>query len=42
VRRAVETLAPSGRFILHPVDSLFPDTPWSGVEAMIAAWRETV
>ncbi len=41
VHQAVATLAPTGRFILHPVDALFPDTPWVGVEALIAAWRET-
>ncbi|MBN1917287.1 MAG: hypothetical protein JW889_05205 [Verrucomicrobia bacterium] len=40
VRRAVDVLGPTNRFILHPVDSLFPDTPWDGVEQMIAAWRE--
>jgi uroporphyrinogen-III decarboxylase len=43
IRRAVQTavqkLGPSG-FILAPVDALFPDTPWSSVEAMIEAWRE--
>jgi uroporphyrinogen-III decarboxylase len=41
VRRAIDILGPTNRFILHPVDALFPDTPWSGVEAMIEAWRET-
>jgi hypothetical protein len=40
VKRAVDVLGPTNRFILHPVDSLFPDTPWEGVEQMIAAWRE--
>ncbi len=40
VRRALEALAPTGRFLLQPVDALFPDTPWEGVEAMIEAWRE--
>jgi uroporphyrinogen-III decarboxylase len=43
IRQAVHTavckLGPTG-FILAPVDALFPDTPWSGVEAMIDAWRE--
>jgi uroporphyrinogen-III decarboxylase len=39
IRAAVEKLGPSG-FILAPVDALFPDTPWSSVEAMIEAWRE--
>ncbi len=39
VRRAIDILGPTNRFILHPVDALFPDTPWSGVEAMIEAWR---
>jgi len=40
VHAAVHTLAPGGGFILAPVDALFPDTPWSSVEAMIDAWRE--
>jgi hypothetical protein len=39
VHTAVQKLGPSG-FILAPVDCLFPDTPWSSVEAMIKAWRE--
>jgi uroporphyrinogen-III decarboxylase len=39
VRRAVEILGPTNRFILHPVDAIFPDTPWSGVETMIRAWK---
>lgn len=42
VRRAVEVLGPTHRFILHPVDAIFPDTPWAGVETMIEAWREMV
>jgi uroporphyrinogen-III decarboxylase len=41
VRSALETLGPAG-FILEPVDSLFPDTPWPAVECMIDAWREMV
>jgi hypothetical protein len=40
VRTAVDTLGPTNRFVLHPVDALFPDTPWTGVETMIEAWRE--
>jgi uroporphyrinogen-III decarboxylase len=39
VHTAVSKLGPAG-FILAPVDALFPDTPWSGLEAMIEAWRE--
>jgi hypothetical protein len=39
VRHALDTLGPTHRFILHPVDALFPDTPWRSVEAMIAAWQ---
>lgn len=39
VHSAVRTLGPDG-FILAPVDAVFPDTPWSGVEAMIEAWKE--
>lgn len=41
VRRAVDVLGPTNRFILHPVDAIFPDTPWSGVQTMIEAWKTT-
>ncbi len=40
VRRALEELAGTGRFILQPVDALHPDTPWEGLQAAIEAWRE--
>jgi len=40
VKHAIEVLAPTGRFILHPVDAIFPDTPWEGVKRMIQAWHE--
>jgi uroporphyrinogen-III decarboxylase len=40
VCRAIEVLGPTNRFILHPVDAIFPDTPWEGVEQMIEAWKE--
>lgn len=40
VLRAIEALGPSGRFILHPVDALFPDTPWEGVQMLIEAWMK--
>jgi hypothetical protein len=39
VSRAVDALGSSGRFILHPIDALFPDTPWEGVEMLIQAWE---
>jgi uroporphyrinogen-III decarboxylase len=39
VNRALECLGSTHRFILHPVDALFPDTAWEGVEIMIDAWR---
>jgi hypothetical protein len=39
VRGATETLGPE-RFILEPVDSLYPETPWSAVRTMIDAWKE--
>ncbi len=38
VRHALDVLGPTNRFILHPVDAIFPNTPWSGVEAMMEAW----
>jgi uroporphyrinogen-III decarboxylase len=40
VKRAVDVLGPTNRFILHPVDALFPDTPPESVEILIEAWRE--
>jgi len=36
----MEVLAPTKRFILHPVDALFPDTPWEGIEMMIESWKK--
>jgi len=39
VRRALEALAPTGRFILQPVDALHPDTPWEGLREAIEAWK---
>ncbi len=39
VHRALDVLGPTGRFVLHPVDAIFPDTPWAGVEQMIRAWK---
>ena len=40
VKTAIEILGPTNRFILHPVDAIFSDTPWLSVEAMIKAWKE--
>jgi hypothetical protein len=40
VRRAVDALAGTGRFILHPVDALHPSTGLEGLEAAINAWKE--
>ncbi len=41
VQSALDVLGPTNRFILQPVDALFPDTPWEGIEAMIDSWRES-
>jgi hypothetical protein len=40
VKEAIDILGPTNRFILHPVDAIFPDTPWKSVEAMIEAWKD--
>ncbi len=40
VQKAIEVLGPTRRFILQPVDALFPDTPWEGVEMLIEAWKD--
>ena len=39
VSNALDVLAKTNRFILHPVDALFPDTPWEGIEMMIDSWK---
>jgi uroporphyrinogen-III decarboxylase len=39
VKHALDVLGPTGRFILHPVDAVFPDTPWESVERLIEAWK---
>ncbi len=39
VRRALDVLGPTNRFILHPVDAVFPDTPWESIEVLIEAWK---
>jgi uroporphyrinogen decarboxylase len=39
VRRAMDVLRPTNRFVLHPIDAIFPDTPWSGLETMIEEWN---
>lgn len=37
-KRALDIFAPTNRFILHPVDSVFPDTPWESIETLIRSW----
>jgi hypothetical protein len=39
VQSAVKILGTTNRFILHPIDALFPDTPWAGIEMLIEAWK---
>lgn len=39
VKHAMDVLGPTNRFILQPVDALFPDTPWESVERLIEAWE---
>jgi hypothetical protein len=39
VKHALDVLGPTNRFILQPVDALFPDTPWESVERLIEAWE---
>lgn len=39
VRESMEVFGPTGRFILHPVDALFPDTPWRGIENLLEIWK---
>jgi uroporphyrinogen-III decarboxylase len=37
---ALETLGKTNRFILHPVNSIYPDTSWKGLNTMIETWRK--
>lgn len=39
VQQALEVFGRKDGFILSPVDTLFPDTPWTAVETMIEAWK---
>jgi hypothetical protein len=39
IEQAMELLSPTNRFILHPVDAVFPDTPWESIEIMIDCWK---
>lgn len=38
-RHAMDILGKTNRFILHPADSIFPDTPWEGLETLINTWK---
>ncbi|MCP4398762.1 MAG: hypothetical protein GY801_15870 [bacterium] len=40
IKHAIDVLGPTNRFILHPVDAVFPDTPWEGIEQMIEMWQK--
>lgn len=40
IRRAIDVLGPTNRFILQPTDAIFPDTPQAGVVQMIEAWKQ--
>lgn len=40
VRSAMDVLAPTERFILHPMDAIFPDTPFEGLKIMIDEWKK--
>ena len=40
VKTAIEALFPTKRFIPHPVDAIFPDTPQDGIKRLVEAWRK--
>jgi hypothetical protein len=40
VTLSCDVLGSTNRFILHPVDALFPDTPWEGVRRLIELWKK--
>ena len=40
VKKSIEIFKPSNRFILHPVDAVFPDTPWLGIKKFIEFWKK--
>ena len=38
--KAMDILGKTNRFILHPVNSIYPDTSWEGLNTMIEEWRK--
>ena len=40
IAASMQVFKPTDRFILHPVDALFPDTPWEGVKNLIEIWKQ--
>jgi hypothetical protein len=40
IAASMEVFKPTNRFILHPVDALFPDTSWEGIENLIEIWKK--
>ena len=40
IAASMEVFKPTDRFILHPVDALFPDTPWEGIKNLIEIWKQ--
>jgi len=40
VATALDVLGPGNRFILHPVDAIFPDTPADGMGRLVEAWKK--
>jgi hypothetical protein len=39
VGHAMDVLGITNRFILHPVDLLYPDMRWEGLATMIKTWK---
>lgn len=37
---SINILGTQGGFVLHPVDSIFSDTPWENVQTLISVWKE--
>ena len=40
VRDVMSIMAPGGGFVIMPMHSIMPDTPWSGLKAFIDAAKE--
>jgi len=40
IKISMDVFKSTNKFILHPVDAVFPDTSWEGIENLIDLWKQ--